>query len=162
MSSERVAVPARIVRAIGISINGLRTAVRVDEAFRLELLVLILVIPAAWILTSVGIQRALLIGSWLLVMIVEIINSAIETVVDRIGTERHELSGRAKDLGSAAVFCSILLAATGRPVIFFSAQLVTRRRGWADETRSILQNRILSSRSTPSQLRRLRDGPRSP
>ena len=60
MSSERVAVPARIVRAIGISINGLRTAVRLEEAFRLELLVLILVIPAAWILTSVGIQRALL------------------------------------------------------------------------------------------------------
>ena len=121
MSSERVAVPARIVRALGISINGLRTAVRLDEAFRLELLVLIFVIPAAWILTSVGIQRALLIGSWLLVMIVEIINSAIETVVDRIGTERHELSGRAKDLGSAAVFCSILLAATVWLVIFFSA-----------------------------------------
>jgi diacylglycerol kinase len=53
MSSERAAVPARIVRAIGISINGLRTAVRLEEAFRLELLVLILVIPAAWILTSV-------------------------------------------------------------------------------------------------------------
>jgi len=88
MSSERVAVPARIVRALGISINGLRTAVRLEEAFRLELLVLIFVIPAAWILTSVGIQRALLIGSWLLVMIVEIINSAIETVVDLIGTER--------------------------------------------------------------------------
>jgi diacylglycerol kinase (ATP) len=54
----------------------------------------------------------LLIGSWLLVIVVELINSAIETVVDRIGSERHDLSGRAKDLGSAAVFCSIVLAVT--------------------------------------------------
>lgn len=85
---------------------------RTEAAFRLELLVLVLLIPAAWRLTTVGVERALLIGSWLLVMIVELINSAIETVVDRIGSERHDLSGRAKDLGSAAVFGAIVLAAS--------------------------------------------------
>ena len=53
-----------------------------------------------------------MISSWMLVIVVEIINSAIETIIDRIGKERHELSGHAKDLGSTAVFCSILLAAT--------------------------------------------------
>ena len=55
-------------------------------------------------------ERALLIGSWLMVLVVELVNAAIEAVIDRIGPEKHELSGRAKDLGSAAVFCSILSA----------------------------------------------------
>ena len=66
--------------------------------------------PIAWWLGRNGVERALLIGSVLLVVVVELINSAVETVVDRIGPEHHELSGRAKDLGSAAVFCSIVLA----------------------------------------------------
>ena len=78
MSSEPVAIPARIIRSLGISINGLRAAVRLEEAFRLELLVLFFVIPVAWKLTDGAVERVLLIGSWLLVMIVEIINSAIE------------------------------------------------------------------------------------
>jgi diacylglycerol kinase (ATP) len=103
---------AHISRATVISIRGLRAAIRTELAFRLELLVLVLVFPAAWTLTQVGVERALLIGSWLLVMIVELINSAIETIVDRIGSERHDLSGRAKDLGSAAVFGAIVLAAS--------------------------------------------------
>jgi diacylglycerol kinase (ATP) len=73
---------------------------------------LLVVIPAAFWLGRTAIERALLIGSWLLVIVVELINSAIESVVDRIGSDFHDLSGRAKDLGSAAVFCSILLTGT--------------------------------------------------
>ncbi len=101
---------SRLIRATYFSFSGLRAAFQGEAAFRLELLILALVVPAAWILTNHGAERVLLIGSWLLVIVVELINSAIETVVDRLGTERHELSGRAKDLGSAAVFCAIVLA----------------------------------------------------
>ena len=72
---------------------------------------LVLVIPLGWRCGETAAERSLLIGSWLVVLIVELINSAIETVVDRIGADRHELSGSAKDLGSAAVFCSIVLFA---------------------------------------------------
>jgi diacylglycerol kinase (ATP) len=111
MASESLGPLTRLVRATGFSLTGLRDAFCSAPAFRLELLVLLLVIPAAWVLKSGGVERALLIGSWMLVMVVEIINSAIETVVDRIGKERHELSRRAKDLGSAAVFSAIVLAA---------------------------------------------------
>ena len=70
-----------------------------------------LAIPLALWLGRTSMERALLIGSWLQVIVVELFNSAIETVVDRIGSDIHELSGRAKDLGSAAVFCSLILAA---------------------------------------------------
>jgi diacylglycerol kinase (ATP) len=109
----------RLIHATVLSIVGLREAYRSEPAFRLELLVLLLVIPAAWLLTKIGVERALLIGSWMLVVVVEMINSAIETVVDRIGKERHELSKRAKDLGSAAVFCSIVLSATVWLLVLF-------------------------------------------
>lgn len=101
---------ARLIRATFLSLAGLRAAFHTQAAFRLELLILVVAVPLAWILTADPVERILLIGSWMLVIVVEILNSAIETVVDRIGTEHHELSGRAKDLGSAAVFCSILLA----------------------------------------------------
>jgi diacylglycerol kinase (ATP) len=89
-----------------------------EAAFRLELLVLLLVIRTAWLLTSVSVERALLIGSWMLIIVVEMVNSAMEAVVDRIGKERHELSRTAKDLGSAAVFCSIVLSATVWILVF--------------------------------------------
>jgi|SRR5439155_3550394 len=100
---------ARLFRATLLSVAGLRAAFS-QPAFRLEVLVLFFAIPAALVLTGDAVQRALLIASWLLVIVVEILNSAVETVVDRIGKEYHELSRRAKNLGSAAVFCSILLA----------------------------------------------------
>jgi diacylglycerol kinase (ATP) len=90
-----------------------------EAAFRLELLVLLLVIPTARLLTSVSVERALRIGSWMLIIVVEMVNSAMEAVVDRIGKERHELSRTAKDLGSAAVFCSIVLSATVWILVFF-------------------------------------------
>lgn len=100
----------RLVRATFLSVAGLRAAFGTQAAFRVEIFVLLIAVLAAWMLKRDPVERALLIGSWMLVIVVEILNSAIETVVDRIGEERHELSGRAKDLGSAAVFCSILLA----------------------------------------------------
>jgi diacylglycerol kinase (ATP) len=71
---------------------------------------LIVALPTAWFLGGGAVERALMIGSVSVVVVVELINSAIETVVDRIGPEHHPLSGRAKDLGSAAVFCSIVIA----------------------------------------------------
>jgi len=72
---------------------------------------LLFLLPLGWWLGEGPVERLLLIGSWLLVMIVELLNSAVEAVVDRVGPERHELSGRAKDLSSAAVMVALLLAA---------------------------------------------------
>jgi diacylglycerol kinase (ATP) len=102
----------RLVLATRYSWQGLRAGWRTQAALRYEFCFSLLALPLALWLGRSGVERALLIGSWLLVVVVELINSAIETVVDRIGSDLHELSGRAKDLGSAAVFCSIILAAT--------------------------------------------------
>ncbi len=112
MNSATVNPLARLWRAAYFSLSGLHSAFRSQAAFRLEVLLSLFVVPAAWMLAKSAIERALLIGSWILVIIVEILNSAIEAVIDRIGMERNELSGRAKDLGSAAVFCAIVLAVT--------------------------------------------------
>lgn len=100
----------RIFKAAGYSWKGFRAAWQNEAAFRQEGSVAIIAIILACWLDVDAITRVLLIGSMLLVMIVEIINSAIEAVVDRIGTERHELSGRAKDMGSAAVLLAIVIA----------------------------------------------------
>jgi len=100
----------RIVRAFGYSLQGLRAVWRHEAAFRQEVLVAVLLVPLGLWLGTNGVERALLVGSWLLVMIVELLNSAIEAVVDRVGPESHELSGRAKDAGSAAVLVAIALA----------------------------------------------------
>ena len=100
----------RIVRAFGYSMRGLRACYRHEAAFRQEFYVALLLVPLGLWLGADGVERALLVGSWLLVMIVELLNSAVEATVDRFGPEHHELSGRAKDIGSAAVFVSIGLA----------------------------------------------------
>jgi len=110
MSGETVGPAERLLNALRNSFQGLSQAWRCEAAFRYEIYVLIFALPSAWILGDGGVKRALLIGSALLVVVVEVLNSAVETVVDRIGLEHHELSGRAKDLGSAAVFCAIVLA----------------------------------------------------
>ena len=102
----------RVYLATRYSWQGLRAGWRTQAALRYEFCFLPLAIAVAFWLGRTTSERALLIGSWFLVIVVELINSAIETVVDRIGSDFHDLSGRAKDLGSAAVFCSILLAAT--------------------------------------------------
>jgi diacylglycerol kinase (ATP) len=100
----------RIYRAFGYSLQGLRAAVRHEAAFRQELALAVVLLPLGLLLGESGVERALLAGSWVLVLIVELLNSAIEATVDRFGPEHHDLSGRAKDIGSAAVFLSIGLA----------------------------------------------------
>lgn len=103
----------RLLAAAACSMAGLRAAWRHEAAFRQELLLLLVLVPLAFWLGQTPGQRVLLLGSGLLVLVVELLNSAIEAVVDRIGPEIHPLSGRAKDLGSAAVLLSlVLLAAT--------------------------------------------------
>ena len=100
----------RIIKAAGYSWKGLRAAWINEAAFRQEgVAVLLAVVIACWLDVD-AITRVLLISSVMLVMIVEILNSAIEAVVDRIGSEYHELSGRAKDMGSAAVLIAIMVA----------------------------------------------------
>lgn len=101
----------RVIYAFGYSMKGLKACYEGEEAFRQELLVLIPLLPLGVWLGESPVERAMLVGSLLLVPIVELLNSAIEANVDRIGSERHELSARAKDIASAAVFTSILFAA---------------------------------------------------
>ncbi|MCU7814143.1 MAG: diacylglycerol kinase [Candidatus Thiodiazotropha sp. (ex Rostrolucina anterorostrata)] len=99
----------RLVNALGWSMKGFQATFKHEQAFRQEVLLLILLAPLGLWLGDTGVERALLVGPLLIVLIVEMINSAIESVVDRIGTEKHQLSGRAKDQGSAAVLISLIL-----------------------------------------------------
>ncbi|WP_136249038.1 diacylglycerol kinase [Halomonas borealis] len=92
------------------SFKGLVAAYRHEAAFRQELSLCLVMMPLAVWLGRAPVEWILLIGSCLLVLVVELLNSAIESVVDRIGAEHHELSGRAKDIGSAAVMLSLLIA----------------------------------------------------
>nr|WP_222616093.1 diacylglycerol kinase [Vibrio metschnikovii] len=101
---------SRLIDATSYSIKGLKAAWLYEAAFRQELLACVVLIMSTFFMSVSNIERILLISSLLLVLTVELINSAIEAVVDRIGDEWHELSGRAKDIGSAAVFISLLLA----------------------------------------------------
>ena len=98
----------RIVNATRVSLAGIAAAARHETAFRLELIAVAVLAPCGWMLGEDGTQRALLIGSLILVLIVELINSAIEAIVDRVSLEYHDLSKRAKDLGSAAVMLSLV------------------------------------------------------
>ncbi|ORM64844.1 diacylglycerol kinase [Pantoea rodasii] len=100
----------RIVNAAGYSWQGLRAAWQHEAAFRQEAIAALIAIVVACWLDVDTVSRVLMIGSVVLVVIIEILNSAIEAVVDRIGQERHPLAGRAKDMGSAAVLLAILLA----------------------------------------------------
>lgn len=100
----------RIIKAAGYSWKGFCAAWINEAAFRQEGIATVIAIAIACWLDVDAITRVLLIGSVLIVMIVEILNSAIEAVVDRIGSDHHELSGRAKDMGSAAVFLAIVIA----------------------------------------------------
>ncbi|HHX8651257.1 TPA: diacylglycerol kinase [Vibrio diabolicus] len=100
----------RIVKATGYSIQGLKAAFKHEAAIRQELALLSIAVILAWLVDVGMIERILMIGVVVLVLIVELVNSAIEAVVDRIGIERHELSGRAKDIGSAAVMVALVFA----------------------------------------------------
>lgn len=99
----------RITRAFGFSLAGLRAAYRKESAFRQELILTIVLVPLGLWLGQNGVERTLLIGSILLVLIVELLNSAIEATVDRGGKDWDKLAGRAKDMGSAAVLIALLL-----------------------------------------------------
>ena len=100
----------RVINAAGYSWLGFKAAYKNEAAFRQELWLCILLIPAALYFGETLMDKAILISSLLFVLIVELLNSAIEAVVDRIGDEVHELSGRAKDMGSTAVFIAITMA----------------------------------------------------
>ena len=110
----------RIIKATIYSWQGMRAAYLHEEAFRQELLLAVILLPIGFFLGDNGVEKALLIGSVILLPLVEILNSALEAVVDRLGEELHELSGRAKDMGSAAVFLAIVnLVAVWVLVLFF-------------------------------------------
>ena len=95
------------------SLAGLKAAWQYEQAFRIEIIASLFIVPLAFYLGEGAVEQVLMLGAWLLVMIVELLNSAIEATVDRIGTEHHELSGRAKDLASAAVLlCNITFMGT--------------------------------------------------
>lgn len=98
----------RLIKAMGFTWLGLKATFKHEEAFRQEVFLLIVSTPLALWFGKTGVDVALLIGSVLLLLIVELLNSAIEAVVDRFGGEIHELSGRAKDMGSAAVFVAMV------------------------------------------------------
>ncbi|QYJ84839.1 diacylglycerol kinase [Shewanella mesophila] len=99
----------RIFRATGFSMQGLKLAWQSEAAFRQELILAIVMLPIALLVDVSTVERILLIMTLLIVLIVELLNSAIEAVVDRIGHEIHPLSGQAKDIASAAVFISLAL-----------------------------------------------------
>ena len=101
----------RLLNAVGYSVNGFRSAYRHEDAFRQEVLLAIVLIPLAALSPATGLGKALMVFSVLLVLVVELLNSAIEAAVDRISLDHHQLAKRAKDIGSAAVFLSLVNAA---------------------------------------------------
>lgn len=111
MATQGVRGWRRVLHAFGYSMQGFRACYQMEEAFRQELLLALVMVPLGLWLGDTAVERVLLAGSLFLVLIVELLNSAIEANVDRVGLERHELSGRAKDIASAAVFMSLTLAA---------------------------------------------------
>jgi diacylglycerol kinase (ATP) len=108
MASQGTKGLARLIKAVKFSCQGFKAAYANEEAFRQEIYFAIFFIPLGFYLGSTGLERALLISVVIIIPIIELINSSIETIVDRVSTEKHELSGRAKDLGSAAVFLAVV------------------------------------------------------
>ena len=108
--SKNLINPTLVYVALKNSANGLSHVIKNERAFQQELIILIIGSTAAFFLTSHNIERALLVGSIFLVLIFELMNTAIEVVVDRIDTREHQLSKIAKDVGSSAVLMSIVLA----------------------------------------------------
>ena len=99
----------RVYKAAFYSYKGFLCAARSEAAFQQEFILALILIPFAFWFDVTDVERMLLVSSVVLVLIVELLNTGIESTVDRIGTEMHELAGRAKDLGSAAVFMTLLL-----------------------------------------------------
>lgn len=103
--------PRKLLLALRYALAGLGSAWRTERAFRQEVVAALILGPVALWLGENGVERALLVGSLLLVLLTELLNTAIETLVERISPAHHPLSGRAKDLGSAAVLVAIVTAA---------------------------------------------------
>ncbi len=108
MSSQGTAGLERLFKALGFSMQGLTAAFKNEAAFRQEIYLAIVLVPLGFYLGETGVEIALLVSVILLVLIIELINSGMEAVVDRFGGEHHQLSGRAKDVGSAAVLIALL------------------------------------------------------
>lgn len=119
MAGQNLKGIKRLIAAWQNSMAGFSACWRHEEAFRQEVFVLVVGVPLGLWFGEDGVERALLIGSLIILMIVELLNSAIEVAIDRIGPERHELSGRAKDIASAAVLlATIFVALTWLLVLF--------------------------------------------
>lgn len=112
MAGQHLKGIARLIAAWKNSIAGLKACWENEEAFRQEVVVSFIGIPMGLYLGETAIERVLLVGSLLLLMIIELLNSAVEAAIDRIGLEHHELSGRAKDIAAAAVLLGVILTAT--------------------------------------------------
>lgn len=102
---------ARLIAATGYSISGIQACWRHEAAFRQEVALALVLLPASFFIAKSAVEWLLLISPLFLLLMVELLNSAIEVVVDRIGAEHHELSGRAKDIASASVFLCLFLIA---------------------------------------------------
>lgn len=111
---------ARVIDAFGYSMKGFAAVWKYEAAFRQEVALAIILIPAAFWLAQTPVELILLIASVFWVLMAELANSSVEAVVDRTGSERHELSGRAKDIGSALVFVSLVLLAIVWGIIAFN------------------------------------------
>ena len=111
---------SRLVNAFGYSVDGFKAAFKFEDAFRQEVFLAIVLVPLGLYLGKTGLEKALLIAVVLLVMIVELFNSAIEAAVDHTSLERHPLAKRAKDIGSAAVFLALTIAASVWGLVLFS------------------------------------------
>jgi len=111
MANQNAKGLKRLINACFFSIAGFKATWQHEEAFRQEVVLLLVTTPLALWLAPGTIEKVLLIGSVVLVLLVELLNSAVEAVVDRVGLEHHELSGRAKDIGSAAVMLALIWAA---------------------------------------------------
>ncbi|MEI7842043.1 MAG: diacylglycerol kinase [Gallionellaceae bacterium] len=110
----------RLINALGYSMEGFQAAYKHEDAFRMELVVAAIAIPVALWLPVGNFGKALMVGSILLVLLVELINSAIEATVDRVSLEDHDLAKRAKDIGSAAVLVSLINAAAIWSLVLFA------------------------------------------
>lgn len=119
MKPQNKANLQRIINATGYSKKGLKAAYSNEAAFRQEVWLSFFLIPAGLLLGDGVVEKVLLCGTVFIVLITELLNSAIESVVDRIGSEYHELAGRAKDMGSAAVFMAMLLSGLTWLLILF-------------------------------------------
>lgn len=106
-------------KAAKYSIQGLKAAFKYEAAFRHEVGAAVILLPLAFIFGKTKIEIALLVASVLMVFAIELLNSGLESIVDRVGTEYHELSGRAKDLGSAAVFIAMVTCGLVWLIILF-------------------------------------------